>query len=316
MKRLGTNDTTTLSDDENEEQQAGAGIQLHKKEPSGYVGIGSDIDTGFISGPLSRLRNWLSQLNARIETEGTALRAVLTSDDVQMIKLARFLFHSCSILPPLLYYMGAGDDNPPKFPATISFTIRKGVPKQAQLLLWVAGWACMSNAVRRSQVVQKFCAKMFLTGVWTTVLFRLGRDAASDAAHFVGAGVYMLDHIVMMKVLKTKPTFRKAFYASLLVLLTSIGGTHAAERVAGLPMESCNRTNTADRARRIAALPTKLRRRLFFCELLVMLSENLLFASFIQGMPSGLEDVDAEKQAKIIATDSNQEDAEIASSKK
>lgn len=237
----------------------------------------------------NRLNELVAKWTTRVESEGVAFRAALTLEDVQMIKTARLLFHTASVVPPMFYYFLAPFEYP-KFPATISFTIRKGPSQKAQLLLWTAGWACMGKVLKSagSKWVQRFSTQMWLTGIWTTVLFRLGRDPLSDVAHFVGAGAYMADHIVLLRLLKTRPVFRKLFFGSFAVLLASITGTHAVERAAGIPMESDHRTSTTQRARRLARLSAKTRRKLFVWELLVMLSENLLFASFVHGMPSGL----------------------------
>lgn len=242
-----------------------------------------------------RVCQWIRNTLTTIDQEGATFRAALTTEDIRVMKLARFFFHSCSIAAPLLYYMGTVE-RPCKFPATISFTIRKGPPKHAQMLIWGLGWALMGKIIRRrgSKILQNFCANMFLTGIWTTILFRLGRDKLSDVCHFFGAGVYMFDHVILLRILNTRPVFRKLFYASFALLVASIGGTRAVEMVCGLPTESDSKTSTADRARRVERLPMSLRRKLFYWELLVMVSENMLFSSFVQGMPSGLRDVDGE----------------------
>jgi hypothetical protein len=268
-------------------KQKGDQIQNYKKYSS------------LIAARFSRLYSSLFDL---IDKEGIAFRARLVPRDVQDIRLARYLFHACSIVPPLLYYFGTTPiDSPSKFPASISFTIRKGPPKHAQLLLWVAGWAMLGRVIRRAEstLLQKFTLKMILTGIWTTQLFRLGRNTFSDAMHFGGAGIYMLDHIVFLKLLKTRPKFQALFYASFLCLIASIGRLKRLEFAAKLPGESDATSNTRDRARRVARLPSKLRGQIFWCELALMLSENLLFASFVQGMPSGVEEEHVAKENKI-----------------
>jgi hypothetical protein len=242
-------------------------------------------------GILNWCSRWLQQLHEFIEAEGADFRSRLSPQDLKGIQRARFLFHSCSILPPLIYYWGkTTEDKPTKFPASISFTIRKGAPQRAQLLLWTAGWIYMFRIIRQagSDVLQKFSIKMFLTGVWTTVVFRLGGNHFSNMIHFFGAGWYMVDHIVLLKILKTRPMYRKIFYGSFLCLLTSIGRLRRLEQEAKLPAEA--ETTTRDRAIRLARLPAKLQRSIFWWELLLMVSENMLFASFVDGMPSGLKD--------------------------
>jgi len=244
-------------------------------------------NTSYIQAMLTLLSNSWTQFRK----DGQDFRRSLTTQDVQKLKFARSLFHSCSVLPALLYYMGTVE-RPAKFPATISFTIRKGLPKHVQTLLWVSGWTTMGRIIQRagSKFIRKFCLKMFLTGVWTTQLFRLGQGPLSDVAHFGGAAIYMLDHAALFEILNTKPLFRKIFYSSFVALVVGCGGTRAMEIIAGLPMESDSDTSTADRARRLSNVNAKVRRKLFLWELLVMVSENLLFASFVQGMPSGILD--------------------------
>ena len=223
-----------------------------------------------------------------LDKEGKSFRSNLQPQDVQTIKLARLLFHSCSVIPAILYYAGTVE-RPPKFPATISYTIRKGWPQKAQLILWMSGWACMFRVIkqRSSSLIRKFCTQMFWTGVWTTCVFKVGRGPISDKCHFVGAATYMLDHMVLFKVLNTRPVFRKLFLGSFAVMAYSLQKVKAIEQITGLVMESSD-YSPKHRQRVLNRFPRSLRRSLFRWELLVMLFENLLFVSFVQGMPSGL----------------------------
>ena len=55
---------------------------------------------------------------------------------------AKRLFILSSVLPPLVYYYL----NPKgKFPATISYQIRKGPARVLHRFLWIGGWAVMGR---------------------------------------------------------------------------------------------------------------------------------------------------------------------------
>lgn len=237
------------------------------------------------------MRNAWARLQQKIASEGQSFCSNLQHpQDINTIKLARFLFHSCSLVPPILYYSGTVE-TPPKFPATISYTIRKGLPQKAQMVLWMSGWACMYHVIRKrsSLLVRRFCTKMFLTGIWTTVVFRLGQGPVHDVCHAVGAAVYMLDHAVLLKILNTRPFFRKMFYSSFAIMLYALAKIKSIEQITGLVMESSD-SSPQKRQRILSKFPKPLRRSLFRWELMLMVFENLLFASFVHGMPSGLQD--------------------------
>jgi len=250
------------------------------------------------------IAKWYKQFMAQIRAEGSELRKSVTSDDVLILKRARLLFHLCSILPPLTYYFSRGYlavDRPPKFPATISFTIRKGLPKKIQTILWAGGWALMYRLIHRrtkhasqhfySSLLRRYTLQMIGTGVCTIELFPLGKSDTADIFHFMGAAKYMLDHIILMDVLKMKPLYRKMFFWSFGMLVLNCGVVRSIEVLAGIAKESDTSVTTAQRAKQISQkLSPPARSRLFLSELLVMLFENLLFSSFVQGIPSGLEE--------------------------
>jgi hypothetical protein len=76
-----------------------------------------------------------------LSASGDAFRGRLTVSDVQQVGTARQLFLTTALLPGALYYLGfSPDGRRPKFPATISFTIRAGLPKIVHHIIWLAGW--------------------------------------------------------------------------------------------------------------------------------------------------------------------------------
>lgn len=237
---------------------------------------------------LGRLAARLRQLERRIDDESAALLSRLTARDEELLRSARRLYHACSVVPCLLYYLRTSE-SPTKFPATISFTIRKGVPRWTHHALWLAGWACMGRVFQSagSAATRRFAAAMFATGIWTTFIFRLGGGLLSDAAHLLGAAAYMVDHEVLLRLWAVAPPYRAAFRASLGVLLAAFWRGHLLERRHGISAESF--ASPAVRRRQIAAAPRTAQRSLFRADLAIMLSENLLFSAFVQGMLSGVE---------------------------
>ena len=238
--------------------------------------------------------------------------------DLRYLKLARLFFHGCSVLPAVVYYgigvrhrrrpssnatLARGIDTPPKFPASISFTIRKGLPRYTQFVLWAAGWSCLGNVIYKhgSTSLRRFLLHMIGTGLWTTQLFPLGNGALSDAAHFLGAGIYMVEHIVLMDVLHMHSKYRTVFYHACVALVGSIVTTRCLERSTNVPSESTLTTTPATRANLIQKLPKKLQLCFFCSELLLMVSENLLFTSFVQGIPSGFENATTTSTITTVA---------------
>ena len=94
---------------------------------------------------LGRLVARLRQLERNIDDESAALLSRLTARDEELLRSARRLYHACSVVPCLLYYLRTSE-SPTKFPATISFTIRKGVPRWTHHALWLAGWVLRLTA--------------------------------------------------------------------------------------------------------------------------------------------------------------------------
>ena len=237
------------------------------------------------------IRSILKELDDMIEKEGKKFRSKLTERDIRDVKRARTLFHLCSVLPPILYYWFSNVDRPkPKFPASISHTIRKGAPQQLQMTIWTCGWYLLSGVICRngSSMLKKFTLQMYMTGVVTTTICALGQNVIKDAVHFAGAGVYMIQHVVFLKILKHNPRYQKCFYGSFGALLTSIVGLRRLERQHNIPSESTSHGSVSNRRKQVAKLPSSTKSTFFCWELLMMISENVLFASFVHGMPSGL----------------------------
>ena len=74
---------------------------------------------------------------------------IATRADLTDIAVSQALFHISMLLPPFLYWVCRTPDADPRFPATISWTIRRGTPKTVQHVCWLAGWLNLSPVLAR-----------------------------------------------------------------------------------------------------------------------------------------------------------------------
>mmetsp|Transcript_125404 Transcript_125404/g.287255 ORF Transcript_125404/g.287255 Transcript_125404/m.287255 type:complete len:192 (+) Transcript_125404:19-594(+) len=119
------------------------------------------------------------------QASADAFRAQLTRADVRSVVLARNLFHASTFVPLALYHLKLSDDCP-KFPATISYSIRKGVPRVAHHVLWLMGWAVMIKLFRKrgDRWARYFAAQMISTGILAVIVCPLGQSAFRNKVHF------------------------------------------------------------------------------------------------------------------------------------
>lgn len=223
----------------------------------------------------------MGSVQSRLDASGVQFRKGLTSADVDQIRLARNIFLTVNVVPILLYYMRTSEAKP-KFPATISFCIRKGIPKYAHNLIWLAGWAAMYNVIHRrgGKFEKLFAVQMIMTGIITVFICALGQGALSDKIHFYGAGLYMVDHYVLFKLLATKPVFRAAFWGSFLLMLAALRQERTIFKHAETDFEG--------KEKQLAKLTPAERRLLWWWQFWTMFFENTLFVAFVGGMNSGL----------------------------
>ena len=200
---------------------------------------------------------------------------------------AKRLFVLSSVLPPFFYYGGTGTK---KFPATISFTIRKGVPRFVHHALWIAGWYKMSKVVRGAgnRMTKLFALQMFATGITSVVLCPLGKSETRNRIHAITAAMYMLDHFVLFDLFKTPRKFRYAFVASFLFFCYFLKRVKEFNKKHRLAAEGDDDSDVARRQNQIHSLDKTHRNSLFISELFVMIFENSMFLSFTGGMTIGL----------------------------
>ena len=104
----------------------------------------------------SRPRGRLPQLSAatmiasRFAADASAFRAALLPSDIATIALSRNLFHLSWLLPLGLYALFEPPGPTRLFPMSISWTIRKGLPRRLHNALWVAGWGLFLSVVLRA----------------------------------------------------------------------------------------------------------------------------------------------------------------------
>eukprot|EP01050_Picozoa_sp_SAG11_P018293 SAG11_NODE_2743_length_3020_cov_1.882574_1_plen_175_part_00 len=77
---------------------------------------------------------------ASIAARGALFRNGLEPEDVLQLEVGQALFQCSLFVPAFLYHICRVSDDPPRLPCTISWTIRRGAPRYAQHVLWLAGW--------------------------------------------------------------------------------------------------------------------------------------------------------------------------------
>uniref|UniRef100_A0A6S8AS38 Uncharacterized protein n=1 Tax=Aplanochytrium stocchinoi TaxID=215587 RepID=A0A6S8AS38_9STRA len=228
---------------------------------------------------------------------GYKFRSRLSPSDVAQIRKARDYFHLTSLIPLILYYLKTSEERT-KFPATISFTIRKGIPRAAHHVLWLLGWYSMYDVFHRagSRFSRLFAIQMWVTGVICTFICQLGQGKLSDAIHFVTATMYMIDHVVLFSYLKTRRIFRSAFYVSFLAMAAAMREKKRIHREHDLfsgeysldDIDVNNGHSIAKEHEKLSRLEPVIRNKIWWMDVFIMTFENLLFTSFVSGMTSGL----------------------------
>ena len=202
---------------------------------------------------------------------------------------AKRLFVLSSVLPPIFYYGMRQKGEVKKIPATISFTIRRGLPRFVHHTLWIAGWYKMSKVMRGAgnRLTKLFALQMFATGIVSVVLCPLGKSEKKNRIHAITAALYMIDHFVLFDLFKTPHKFRYAFVASFLFFCYFLRRVKEFNKKHQLAEEGDN--DVTRRRNQIRALNKKYQNSLFISELFVMLFENTMFLSFTGGMTKGLD---------------------------
>eukprot|EP01051_Picozoa_sp_SAG22_P021530 SAG22_NODE_4787_length_1164_cov_1.140845_1_plen_278_part_00 len=234
---------------------------------------------------------WPQQLlapGAALAARGAQFRSQLQPADLGRLDAAQALFQASLWVPALLYYGCRLSDSPPRFPCTISWSIRRGPPRWAQHALWLAGWYQAAAAVlpQRDAFGTCFVLSMVATGVVGVMLCPVGVSPAFDVVHYAASALYMVDHVVLLAFFGVTTFYCLGFFGSLVLFFAAtsrLDTVHTAigvEFPPGLTMDG--------RAKIEAALSGPARATLRRAELVQMAFEYLLFFTFISGMCSGL----------------------------
>ena len=206
-----------------------------------------------------------------VAAHGAAFKAALSPADLDQLLLARGCFHAAWLAPLALYTVL--EPRPRLFPMSVSWTVRRGLPRVVHQACWVAGWALFVGTAVRStgrSFVSGFAAQMFATGAVATIACPLGSGRRlQDAVHWFAALLYITDHTVLFGLLSMPRRFVAGFWACF--------GLMAASQPATTPdaaRQEARRRGTAAESR--------------VAEACFMLGEYGLFVTFICGMLAGL----------------------------
>ena len=222
-------------------------------------------------------------------SSSTCFFTSLTRTDASLIKSAQTIFLSQSVINLFLYYLGYGiDGNNTKFPATISFTIRAGLPFYSNLILWSSGWIQMFRVLlsKGDKVAKIFAAQMYLVGLSTVYFFPVGISEKKDQIHGSFAGLYFVYHIVLFKYLRTTFQYQMGFYVSFLSFVLFLKKIRAVEQQYDFKTESNNTLKSKTQKKKLSK---DISNSLFMYELGLMVTENSMFISFLLGMTSSLK---------------------------
>lgn len=221
---------------------------------------------------------------------GEAFRQRLGPEDARAVRHAQAWFLASQYTAMCLYYAGTAE-RPTKFPASISYTASKGLPKYAFLLLWLRGWSLFLGVfwAMGETGALAFALQMITTGFITFGFNKPGQSHTANLVHMVGAVVYIADHLILLAFLDMAWVYRIVFHGSFALSGVALHSTGVIKKAIGLPPKYAS---TASEWRSMLAVAAKAGAqwplRLWCSELAFMFFENLIFTSFVVGMNSGL----------------------------
>ena len=216
----------------------------------------------------------------------------LTQADEWLLTLARRIFHASTLVPLVLYHFRTSDTQP-LFPATISHTIRRGVPRLVNFVLWISGWSIMLYAVgtrAESWLVVAFAWQMVLIGIVCTQLCPVGCGGVREQVHVALAAIYMADHHFLCGLLRLRMPYRIGFYGGFVGLGLAMVAKGRIEERAGVG--GIGDALVSETVRQGFAGQPRLAQLHWRARLAVMVFEYGMFLSFVEGIGSGLESPD------------------------
>jgi len=126
-------------------------------------------------------------------SEGVDIRSKITPYDLVWFKISRNFLLSAVFLPTFLYYLGFGEKSP-KFPASVSHIIRHGVPRWANVIMFLLAALSLQIPVNRIGDVRIYFWLYYLlsTGFVWNVLCPNGRGFVTDIIHVIAVFLCLL----------------------------------------------------------------------------------------------------------------------------
>lgn len=206
-----------------------------------------------------------------------------TAQDAKELALSQKYFMLAQWVPCVMYYLRLGRDSKPQFPATISFTIRQGLPKYAHHVFWTLGWLKIGHLIRNARTDVKFRAlATYIHGILTVVIFHLSEDKFKNKLHGVFAGLYMAEHWFLMRLLGHDSWYRTKFTQSFLGFCACLVALRRLEGHFQIPNEG--ECLIEDREAKIESLKPSAKALLYALSLAVMVLENGMFTAFTLGL--------------------------------
>lgn len=219
-------------------------------------------------------------------------------EQVFYISVAKWTFIAGLIVPFPLYYMSpfkywcGGDGQDAKFPCSISWMTRKGLPRYFGNATWLTGWAFLLYSMtlhqqRNAIGIQIWVMTMFIAGFVTVILTPIREDVAmghDDTIHCVGASIYIADHF-----LANKWVFGvDCFSANNMLGLGFTLNFFLCSVCQGLRMNDNRAARSLyDCLLRFSLMPIKYHSFILCIEVLFQFSENTLLLCFLLGFTSG-----------------------------
>lgn len=230
--------------------------------------------------------------HSKLRQVSLEFRSRLTPEDIVTMKFGRYCFILSLLAPAIVYFSGFGPDEEPKFPCTVSHSIRGGLPWLTNQIFWIPGWYVNLKIINAKgpDFMKFFCHQMVATGLVMSAFFPIGKTRFKNKMHLVLALAYMFDHHVLFYLYNHTTIWRASFYFCFFVFLWCIKEKKRLCIKYGLAGEEDPEhvRNGRTSIKEFSKKNPKIGKKIFKLDLAIMILENGLFFSYILGIPSGL----------------------------
>lgn len=209
----------------------------------------------------------------------------LTEMERYHLQIAQALFHLTMIVPTFIYYFTKIVDFHPRFPATISWTIRQGPNKWLHHALWLCGWTFVLKSLWLRPLAFSFASQMVLVGVVATMLAPCGHSSLMDQVHYVAAALYISNHFVLINYLEMDHSYSRLFYSLMLFFFVAASAKIYIKKASGVRWAPNAGPEVIER--KLQESPQLVRTKYLIAEIIEMICEFGLFVAFVGGMTSG-----------------------------